>query len=74
MKKFVSIAVISAAVALAPAAASAHSKHKGYHHGPEAVVLLGAGIGAGAIIAGPVGAAVGGVAVLVVGHVAHIAY
>ena len=74
MKKIISVAVISAVVALAPTAASAHSKHKGYHHGPEAIVLLGAGIGAGAVIAGPVGAAVGGVAVLVVGHIAHIGY
>ena len=75
MKKIVSIAVITAALALAPTAASAHSWHKrGYHHKPEAVVLLGAGVGAGAIVAGPVGAVVGGVAVLVLGHAAHVGY
>ncbi len=76
MKKIISIAAIIAAVALAPSAASAHSKHKHgfYHHNAEDVVILGAGVGAGAIIAGPVGAVAGGVAVLFLGHVAHVGY
>ena len=74
MKKIASIAAIIAAIALAPTPAFAHSKHKhhGYHHNAEEVVLLGAGVGAGAVIAGPVGAVVGGVAVLFLGHVAHV--
>ncbi len=73
MKKYVSIAAIIAAVAVAPSAASAHSwkHHHGYQqdgavYGHDAagagLVVIGAGAGAGALIAGPVGAAVGGVA------------
>ena len=76
MKKIISITAIIAAVALVPTAASAHSKqkHHVYQHKAEEVVLLGSGVGAGAIIAGPLGAVVGGVAVLFLGHVAHVGY
>ena len=74
MKKFVSIAALSAAIALAPTVASAHSwkhhhnnqdysyQHDNVRHEGGALVVIGAGAGAGALIAGPVGAAVGGVA------------
>ncbi len=76
MKKLVSIAAISAAIALAPTGASAHAwkHHHGYQHEGGALVVIGAGAGAGALIAGPVGAAVGGVAglfLVVVGDAAN---
>jgi hypothetical protein len=74
MKKIVSIAALSAAIALAPTVASAHSwklhrnnqdysyQHDNVRHEGGALVVIGAGAGAGALIAGPVGAAVGGAA------------
>jgi hypothetical protein len=75
MKKFVSIAALSAAIALAPTVASAEGwkrhhhnnqdysyQHDNYRHEGGALVVIGAGAGAGALIAGPVGAAIGGVA------------
>ena len=78
MKKLVSIGALSAAIAFAPTVASANSwKHHhnsqqdSYRHDDKgAVVVVGAGVGAGALIAGPVGAVVGGVAglVMVIAH------
>ena len=63
MKKIVNVALVSAVVALAPASAFAHSAKKVHQHDAhEEVIGVGAGALAGAVIAGPVGAVVGGVA------------
>ena len=74
MKKIVSVALFGAAIALAPVAAfagedacHAHAGHKhcASHHHDEAhheVIGVGAGALAGAAVAGPVGAVVGGIA------------
>lgn len=74
MKKIISIAALSAAIAFAPTIASAHSwkqhrnnqdysyQHDNVRHEGGAIVVIGAGAGAGALVAGPVGAVVGGVA------------
>lgn len=67
MKKILGIALVGAVVALAPVGASAGTSckkgttcHK--HDAHEEVIGVGAGALAGAVIAGPLGAVVGGVA------------
>ena len=72
MKKIVGVALLSAAVALAPVSAFAGYKKHPHKHGSdhEEVIGVGAGALAGAAIAGPVGAVVGGIAGLfIVKHV-----
>lgn len=73
MKKIVSVALLSAVVALAPASAFAYHKkkaHKNHHDAHGEVIGVGAGALAGAAIGGPVGAVVGGIAGLfIVKHV-----
>ncbi len=73
MKKFVSIAAIIAAVSFAPTGAFAHSWRHHHHHHQDIEILatVGIGAGAGAVIAGPVGAVVGGVAGLFLVAVTH---
>lgn len=73
MKKIVTVALFGAAIALSPAAAFAGSnschahaskKHCASHHDDahHEVIGVGAGALAGAAVAGPVGAVVGGIA------------
>ena len=70
MKKVVGIVVLCASLALAPVAASAHTRHH-HAHDAELLVAVGGGAAAGAVIAGPVGAVVGGVIGLVIIHHHH---
>jgi hypothetical protein len=71
MKKLVLIAALSGSIAVLPNAAEAHGWKHHHHHHHEVVALatIGVGAGAGAVIAGPVGAVVGGVAGLFLVHV-----
>lgn len=74
MKKIISIGIVSSVIAFAPTAASANGwkRHHAYQQDSYqhdnirreggGIVVIGAGAGAGALIAGPVGAVVGGVA------------
>lgn len=63
MKKFVGVALLGAAIALAPVAASAHYKKGTHKHDAQGEVIgVGAGALAGAVVAGPLGAVVGGIA------------
>ncbi len=67
MKKFIGIVAVCAALVVAPTGAFAHKKHhSGHHH--KGVVVVGTGIAAGAVVAGPVGAVVGGVVGLFIVH------
>ena len=58
MKKTAGIIAVCLALVVAPTGAFAHKKH--HHH--KDLVIIGTGVVAGAVVAGPVGAAVGGVA------------
>lgn len=71
MKKIVCVALLGAIVALAPVAASAGYKKpvQKREKAHEEVIGVGAGALAGAAIAGPVGAVIGGIAgLLIVKH------
>lgn len=72
MKKIIGIALVGAAISFAPVAAFAaedachtHSKKHcavQHHAAHDEVIGVGAGALAGAVVAGPIGAVVGGIA------------